>query len=96
MIAFFEAALLILLVVGVVVVYRKVTASERQLGRTPAPAIGDAPFIEQARAHWLLAGRAVHALERIVEDDDIWPLVRDKDLSEARRVINDFYKREET
>jgi hypothetical protein len=76
--------------------YRNVTRRDRALENVPAGAIrDDTPFIVQARENWQLAGRAVHSLERIVNDDDIWPLIREEHLSKARRVISDYYRMEE-
>jgi hypothetical protein len=66
--------------------YRNVTRRDRALENVPAGAIrDDTPFIVQARENW----------QRIVNDDDIWPLIREEHLSKARRVISDYYRMEE-
>lgn len=93
-----DAFILILVVVGFFAAYRAFTKPNRELGKTPAQALGagDTPFIEQARNNWKMARRAVHSLEKVIDDDDIWPLLPEKTLMSARKVIADFYEQEDS
>lgn len=78
------------------VAWRFSTKRDRAIGNAPAAAINDdTPFIEQATDNWILARRAVHSLSRVINNDDIWPLIPSEDLIKARKVIADFNKQEE-